>query len=250
MEFKKWLQNEVAKARPKNIDIGNLAIGRIGPMGTFGQDTRQSIPAWAAASAFGAMGKSLRQELGSLGLDPAHNLLPLSSLKDTHKEGMELPLQIPTIYGQKNPMFNVARSSDKLVLSAIVANIKVNPLESPLVRKPKETKPEMQGKFELVSYKDEDQGKVELAKKFTEGLIKIILLYKLTYDLYTVTKVPLARIYDVQNPQVASKYYTPDNQLGLVLSYKRLQNVPDDVDNDYTAQEPEPEAQTQEKGNK
>ena len=58
MEFKEWLKNEVAKARPKNIDISNLAIGRIGPMGTFGQETGQSVPSWATASTLGSMGKS------------------------------------------------------------------------------------------------------------------------------------------------------------------------------------------------
>jgi hypothetical protein len=236
MNFKEWLiKNEVAKARPKNIDISNLAIGRIGPMGTYGQDDIPSIPAWATASGLGAIGQSMRQEIGSLGSDAAARLLPLASLKDIHREGMELPLQIPVIDGKE--MFSVARSSEKLVMSKILASIRGNPLENNNIRKTNETNPNMPGKFELVNQSDKDQGKVQSAKIFTEGLIKVIILYKMT-NTKTVTGSPLSTVYDVQNPQVASRYYR-NNHLGLVLNYTKLKNVSGDQENDYTEMEPE-----------
>lgn len=236
MNFKKWLiKNEVAKARPKNIDISNLAIGRIGPMGTYGQEDVPSIPAWATASAMGAVGQSVRQELGSLGSDAAARLLPLASLKDVHREGMELPLQIPVLDG--NQIFNVARSSDKLVIASILANIKGDPLENNNVRKQNETNPNMPGKFELVSQSDQDQGKVDIAKKFTEGLIKVSVLYKMM-NTKTVTGVPLANIYDVRNPQVVSRYFSRKDHLALILSFNKLTHAAGGEENDYTATEP------------
>lgn len=239
MEFKEWfLKNEVAKARPRNIDISNLAIGRIGPMGTFGQDTGQSIPAWATASALGSMGKSLRKSLGSLGSEPAHQLLPLAMLKDIYRDGMELPLQIPIIDNGTDMVFNIARSSDKLVVASIMSNINGDPLQDPRVRKFGETNPEMRGKFQLVNPNDENQSKVDIAKRFTEGLIKVILLYKMN-NTKTATGQPLSNLYDVQNPQVSAKYFSRNSHLAVMLSYKRLANVPDETDNDYTAKEPQ-----------
>lgn len=252
MEFKEWLKNEVAKARPKNIDISNLAIGRIGPMGTFGQETGQSIPAWATASTLGSMGKSLRQKLGSLGSDPAHQLLPLASLKDVYRDGMELPLQIPVLNGKE--IFTIARSSDKLVFSSILSNLKsptgsTNPAENTNVRKFGEINPEMPGKFELVNQTDQDQGKVEKAKKFTEGLIKVMMLYKMM-SMKTKMGKSLADIYDINNPQVSSRYYK-NNHLGIMLSYKRLEYSPEGEENDYTQTQEIPQDNAQvEKGEK
>jgi|688.fasta_scaffold254350_4 hypothetical protein len=236
MNFKEWLKTEVVKARPKNIDISNLAIGRIGPAGTFGQDDPQSTASWAAASTLGALGQGIRMGLGSLGQDAHHRLIPLSMLKDVYRDGMELPLQIPSLDGQQYE-FNIARSSDKLVISSILQNIKGNPIENPKVRKPKETNPEMPNKFQLVDPDDKDQGKVEIAKKFTEGLIKVIIMYKLMQQK-TVTGTPLYKIYDVQNPKVVSKFYN-NKHLAMVLAYNKLQNVSDDMGNDYTETDPE-----------
>lgn len=237
MNFKSWLiKNEVAKARPKSIDVSNLAIGRIGPMGTYGQEDIPSIPAWATASALGAMGKSMRQELGSLGTEPAARLLPLASLTDVYRKGMELPLQIPFVNGKEE--FNIARSSDKLVISTIFAKIKNgNPLIDGRVRKPREINTNMPGKFELVANDDKDQNKVDLAKKFTEGLIKVMLMYEMI-ESRTTTGISLNKIYDIENPQVVSKYFSNKYSLAIILSYNKLQNAMTDAENDYTATDP------------
>jgi hypothetical protein len=230
MEFKNWLQKiEEAKFRPKNIDIGNLAIGRIGPMGTFGQTDSPSLASRAASGLLSGIGKSLRQELGSLGADAPYNLLPPVEWKETFIDGISLPLQLPYIGGKEVPGIKVSKSasygSDRTTLINVMNFFQGNnPLQDPRVRKTNELSKD-DNKFDLANL--ENELNVFVAKKFTLSLAKLVMMHK-NYDK--------TRYYDFENPKVTQ--YIKNNQLVCVFTYQKIKNLPSDVDqNDYTGTE-------------
>lgn len=230
MEFKNWLAKiEEAKFRPKDIDIGNLAIGRIGPMGTFGQTDSPSLASRAASGLLSGIGKSLRQELGSLGAEAPYNLLPPIQWKETFIDGISLPLQLPSMGNKEVPGIKVSKSasygSDRTTLiNAMNFFQGKNPLQDPRVRKTNELSQD-DSKFDLANL--ENELSVFVAKKFTLALAKLAMMHK----NYEKTKY-----YDFENPKVTQ--YIKGNQLVCVFTYQKIKNLPRDMDQeDYTGAE-------------
>jgi len=232
MKFKNWLQKiEESKFRPKNIDVGNLAIGRIGPMGTFGQTDSPSIGSRAVSGLLGGIGKSLRQELGSLGAEAPYNLLPPVEWKENFIDGISLPLQLPYINGKEVPGIKVSRSASYGADRTTLVNVMTffqgkNPFEDPRVRKPNELA-EDNNKFDLVNLQEKNELSIFIAKKFTLALAKLIMMHK-NFDK--------TKFYDFENPKVTQ--YIKNNQLVCVFTYQKLKNLPKDVEQeDYTGTE-------------
>jgi hypothetical protein len=168
MKFKEWLnilEASSGRKRSGSADVSNIAIGKIGPYGTFGGKDAPGLAQTAVGHVVGGLSSSLKDELGPIETFP--HILPLdigfNETKDGYMADARIPLQVPSINGQ---LWMNTRLADRTRQKANIEKIRKimpDPENDQRVRKDFS---QVSGGFDL--YTENLEGKIKIASSSYE----------------------------------------------------------------------------------
>lgn len=218
MKFKKWLKlREAASGRSRraSTDLTNLAIGKIGPYGTFGAPQSPSITQQALGHLVGGVGSRMNKLLGPVEAFPHLVNLKLNIRKDAIYVDYQLPLQLPyleTPQGELVPFIQSKNFTNDQVRNIRYVRSKLlnqDPRQDPRIRK---NKADGSGDFDpdpnkLLVYNEKNDEKVEalktgstakqIAEYFTMALAAVIVSNDLISQFRQTGE---NKQYDIDNP--------------------------------------------------
>jgi len=233
-KFNEWLENkqqQLNEAGPARLrtryqapsELSNVGIGRIGPLGTFGQERGQGDVERAIGGVMGALGQAIQKDLVK---PTAISRLEVPLIYKRLTEGvpleiyMKLPLQVPVVGDDPNAEPIMVTSVSSTGLNTNLKNIRKeigNPLNDKRIRKEGETSPS-RNKFSYVSPEmaRENPSIYYQALAFTKALI---------IEVITLQHKNLEEYFDFNNPKIV-KQSISENELDIGIRLKPLKPLP------------------------
>lgn len=206
MKFKEWLKITEAKGgrmRAKSTDISNLAIGKIGPYGTFGSKDAPGLAQTAVGHLVGGFSSSLKDELGPIDTFP--HILPLD-LKGSEWgliTNWTMPLQAPSINNQLLPNAKLPESHNQITNIKYVRSFVPDPMNDLRVRKDFSQK---SGAFDLYTEELESQSQRQITKFLSENFTIALAAITVSNEIKKQKDATsVGNRYDIENPTVSKK---------------------------------------------
>lgn len=230
--FNEWLKsrqeqqlNEAGPARLRTryqspSELSNVGIGRIGPLGTFGQETSPGDVERAIGGVMGALGQAIQKDLVK---PTAVSRLEVPLIYKRLTEGvpleiyMKLPLQVPVVGNDPNRddyIMPVSTASSGYGTNKKNMRDKIDVLSDKRIRKEGETK-ESDTKFAHVTREMErdNAATYDKAVAFTTALI---------IEVIKMQHTNLEEYFDFEKPKIVSRNIQGDElDLGIQLKPKK-----------------------------
>lgn len=235
IKFNEWLENrqqqQLNEAGPARLrtryqapsELSNVGIGRIGPLGTFGQETGQGNVERGIGGVLGALGQAIQKDLvkpTAVSRQEAPLILKRLAEGVPLEIYMKLPLQLPKLPDNTEYM-KVSPTSGQAGVNTNIKNIRDNignVLSDKRIRRENDIKDDGK-KFVHISREmiESDPSAYQYAVAFTTALIIEVIIKQHTN---------LEEYFDFKKPKIVSQQVDSDGQIDVGIQLKPTKALP------------------------